>query len=470
VLTLSSSGAAPVPLSKQDEKRQQMEHRWRIDVMRRKAHLRAWACRCFLDLYHFSLTINAAPLEDEFRDLYRIINAIVEVDGHASEKSHDVLASVVSRAREQERGPFILRYSQYKTNAPSGKEIWEANAEAVKRFEAEYAADEDGTKKNSATANGSKDYAVSLALHGCVAPLRPIASSSPRGPGDTKGDFRDSNNSDDLLLSSTVSTSAYDFIEFYGLQGHPVWEPLLDRLTKFDTTHHELDARNVFQFLRRMSLSAPGVADSQNMLSDETRDEMLAVLWVLERCVAERPDYQQSPTWFRLSSSASAVQAVYNAGGVIPYLKELRKKDARGQDPVLTVHPVTLTGYFKRLLKESGGLLLKETTGLFVELARPATDNGGKKKTFYFWNLEKLSLIDRALLYRVICLDLNRGQVFLRISRVMDQILKSSPRDMELDAFALSKMVQVVELSGVLDLKALRRWNGAWSAIILGYM
>lgn len=87
-----------------------------------------------------------------------------------------------------------------------------------------------------------------------------------------------------------------------------------------------------------------------------------------------------------------------------------------------------------------------------------------------FWSLEKLSRIDRALLYRVICLDLNRGQVFLRISRVMDQILESSPKDMELDAFALSKMVQVVELSGVLDLKALRRWNGAWSAIILGYM
>lgn len=77
-----------------------------------------------------------------------------------------------------------------------------------------------------------------------------------------------------------------------------------------------------------------------------------------------------------------------------------------------------------------------------------------------FWNLEKLSRIDRALLYRIICLDYNRGRVFLRISRVMEQILESSPKDMELDAFALSKMVQVVELSGVLDLKALRRWNG----------
>lgn len=87
-----------------------------------------------------------------------------------------------------------------------------------------------------------------------------------------------------------------------------------------------------------------------------------------------------------------------------------------------------------------------------------------------FWTLDKLTKIDRALLYRLICLDMNRGNVFLRISRVMEQILGSSPKDMELDAFALSKMVQVVELSGVLDLKALRRWNGAWSAIILGYM
>lgn len=52
----------------------------------------------------------------------------------------------------------------------------------------------------------------------------------------------------------------------------------------------------------------------------------------------------------------------------------------------------------------------------------------------------------------------------------MAMILERAPEDMELDAFALSKMVQVVELSGVLDLKALKRWNGAWSAIILGYM
>lgn len=87
-----------------------------------------------------------------------------------------------------------------------------------------------------------------------------------------------------------------------------------------------------------------------------------------------------------------------------------------------------------------------------------------------FWNLEQLSRIDRALLFRVICLDKNRGEVFIRISRVMAMILERAPEDMELDAFALSKMVQVVELSGVLDLKALKRWNGAWSAIILGYM
>jgi hypothetical protein len=159
----------------------------------------------------------------------------------------------------------------------------------------------------------------------------------------------------------------------------------MDRLTKFDTTHHELDARNILHFFRRMSLDAPSVSEppSQYLLGDEERDELLAVLWVLEKCVRERTDAQQSPTWFRLSSSASAVQAVFQAGGVIPYLKELQQKDLRKRDPIQTVHPVTLTGYFKRLLKDCGGLLLKETTALFVELARPATDNGGKQRLVF---------------------------------------------------------------------------------------
>ncbi|KAF9358183.1 hypothetical protein BGX26_002304 [Mortierella sp. AD094] len=455
-----------VALSKQEEKRQQMEHRWRVDILRRKAHLRSWACRRFLDLYNFSLTTPNSSLEEEFKDLYRIIHAIVEVDANANEKSHDILATVMAQAREQESEPFKLRYSQYKTKAPTGKEIRDANKEAIKRFEEEYAdKDFEGSTRsrpsNPSAMTSDYDDSASLKLDDCVAPLRPLLHSRECSPDPQSSSFNY------YLPSPTADScycSAYDCMEFYGLQGHPVWEPLLDRLTKFDTTHHELDARNIFQFLRRMSLYSPGVNDSHHLLSDEARNEMLAVLWVIEKCVRERPDYQQSPTWFRLSSSASAVQAVCNAGGVIPYLKELRKKDTQGRDPILTVHPVTLTGYFKRLLRESGGLLLKETTGLFVELARPATDNGD------FWNLEKLSRIDRALLYRVICLDMNRGQVFLRISRVMDQILESSPKDMELDAFALSKMVQVVELSGVLDLKALRRWNGAWSAIILGYM
>ncbi|KAF9205932.1 hypothetical protein BGZ49_003304 [Haplosporangium sp. Z 27] len=456
----NNSAASPttnVTLSKQEEKRQQMEHRWRVDIIRRRAHLRSWACRRFLDLYNFSLTTPSSSLEEEFKDLHRIIHAIVDVDANANEKSHDVLATVIAQAREQENEPFKLRYSQYKTKAPTGKEIREANKEAIKRFETDYA---DFSLNPLSTPSSEVDDSASLKFDECVAPLRSMLRSRECSL-DPRASF---NYYPPSPTSESCYSSAYDCMEFYGLQSHPVWEPLLDRLTKFDTTHHELDARNIFQFLRRLSLYSPGVNDSRHSLSDEARDEMLAVLWVIEKCVRERPDYQQSPTWFRLSSSASAVQAVCNAGGVIPYLKELRIKDSQGRDPILIVHPVTLTGYFKRLLKESGGLLLKETTGLFVELARPATDNGD------CWNLEKLSRIDRALLYRVICLDMNRGQVFLRISRIMDQILKSSPKDMELDAFALSKMVQVVELSGVLDLKALRRWNGAWSAIILGYM
>ncbi|KAG0292967.1 hypothetical protein BGZ97_005466 [Linnemannia gamsii] len=421
----------PVPLTRQEEKRLYLENQWRVDIMRRKAHLRGWACRAFMTLYEFSLQSAASSLQEEFKDLYRIIRAIVEVDATATEKSHEVLAMVLAQAQEREVEPFQLRYSEYSTPAPTGKEIREANEEAVRRFEAAFKGEK---YKGAMTASaGGATVATRQTTH---------------------------------EASGAYYSSAYDNMDLFGLQRHPVWDPLMDRLTKFDTTHHELDARNIFHFFRRMSLDSPSVSEPpcQYLLTDESRDELLAVLWVLEKCVHERPDSQQSPTWFRLSSSANAVQAVFQAGGVIPYLKELQQKDLRHRDPIQTVHPVTLTGYFKRLLKECGGLLLKETTALFVELARPATDNGD------FWNLEKLSRIDRALLYRVICLDYNRGRVFLRISRVMEQILESSPKDMELDAFALSKMVQVVELSGVLDLKALRRWNGAWSSIILGYM
>ncbi|KAF9918060.1 hypothetical protein BX616_010397 [Lobosporangium transversale] len=465
-ITIHSPKTQPIMPSKQEEKRQQMEYRWRVDIMRRKAHLRAWACRCFLDLYDYSLIASYGLLEEEFKDLYRIISAIVEVD--ANEKSHEVLEATISQAREQEKEPFKLRYSQYKTKAPTGKEIREANKEAIRRFEMEYADQALRDRMEYPIRSVTDNDDDSSKLDNCITWLRrPLISyKHPHEPQNSNGDGCSSSCLPGFTSAggSAEGDGAYDCMELYGLQNHTIWEPLLDRLTKFDTTHHELDARNIFQFLRRMSLYSPGVADERNLLSDESREEMLAVLWAIEKCVQERPDYQQSPTWFRLSSSASAVQAICDAGGVIPYLKGLKEKDIQGRDPILLVNPVTLTGYFKRLLKEGGGLLLKETTVLFVELARPATDNGD------FWNLEKLSRIDRALLYRVICLDQNRGQVFLRISRVMDQILESSPKDMELDAFALSKMVQVVELSGVLDLKALRRWNGAWSAIILGYM
>ncbi|KAK3837387.1 MAG: hypothetical protein J3R72DRAFT_449847 [Linnemannia gamsii] len=445
-----------------------------------------------MNLYEFSLQNAASSLNEEFRDLYRIVRAIVEVDATATEKSHEVLAMVLAQAQEREIVPFQLKYSQYATTAPTGKEIREANEEAIKRFEASFKDVEykgPVAQLSREVSSGLDQESFRPSLGGVshddrVAPLRPVttgmsgrvreglplssaSSSSPSSSARTPSlTSCSSTSSSPNSLTTPCYSSAYENMDLFGLQRHPVWEPLMDRLTKFDTTHHELDARNIFHFFRRMSVDSPSVSEplSQYLLGDEERDELLAVLWVLEKCVQERPDAQQSPTWFRLSSSANAVQAVFQAGGVILYLKELQRKDSRKRDPIQTVHPVTLTGYFKRLLKDCGGLLLKETTALFVELARPATDNGD------FWNLEKLSRIDRALLYRVICLDYNRGRVFLRISRVMEQILESSPKDMELDAFALSKMVQVVELSGVLDLKALRRWNGAWSSIILGYM
>ncbi|KAF8942688.1 hypothetical protein BGZ47_006233 [Haplosporangium gracile] len=501
---------SPVPLTKQEEKRFRLENQWRIDIMRRKAHLRGWTCRAFMTLYEFSLQSAASPLREEFKDLYRIIRAIVEVDATATEKSHEVLAMVLAQAQEREREPFQLRYSQYSTPAPTKKEIREANEEAVRRFEADFkeeeykgvtaarAAEAAATRQLTREApsgigshqeQGSFRSGLSGVDHDDrVAPLRSVITGMSgrvrEGSPLSSASFSCSSSSSSLFghtpsltpcssissspttLSTPYYSSAYENMNFFGLQRHPVWDPLMDRLTKFDTTHHELNARNIFHFFRRMSLDYPSVSEPPcpNLLTDGSRDELLAVLWVLEKCVRERPDAQQSPTWFRLSSSASEVQAVFHAGGVIPYLKELQQNDIRHQDPIQTVHPVTLTGYFKRLLKDCGGLLLKETTALFVELARPTTDNGD------IWNLEKLSRIDRALLYRVICLDYNRGRVFLRMSRVMEQILESSPEDMELDAFALSNMVQVVELSGVLDLKALRRWNGAWSSIILGYM
>ncbi|CAO3564880.1 unnamed protein product [Mortierella alpina] len=469
---IGSPRSAPPTLSKQEEKRLHREHRWRVDILRRKAHLRGWACRNFLALYEYSIrTSSSSPtsplasscsLEHEFRDLYRIIHAIVQVDATATDRSHDILEAALAEAREHEMGsPFRLLYSHYKTEAPTAKEIRALHLEAAKRFETQYVEAAVDAQAHSRERSESDGESINLTTDECVAPLNRITNQCR-----TAGSASTAISIDDNVagLDDSDAGSAYECMEFYGLQGHSVWEPLLDRLTKFDTTHHSLDARNVYQFLRRMSLSSPSVVSPGSLLSDADRDELLAVLWVLERCVSERKDFQQSPTWFRMSSSASAVQEIYNAGGVIPYLRVLRKGDDQGRDPIHMVHPVTLTGYFKRLLKDCGGLLMKEVTALFVELTSPSTDNGE------FWTLDKLTKIDRALLYRLICLDMNRGHVFLRISRVMEQILGSSPKDMELDAFALSKMVQVVELSGVLDLKALRRWNGAWSAIILGYM
>ncbi|KAF9947811.1 hypothetical protein BGZ72_010244 [Mortierella alpina] len=469
---IASPSSAPPTLSKQEEKRLHSEHRWRVDILRRKAHLRGWACRNFLALYEYSIrTSSSSPtsplafscsLEHEFKDLYRIIHAIVQVDATASNRSHEILEAALAEAREHEmRGSFRLQYSRYKTKAPTAKEIQALHMEAAKRFETQHAEVAGNVETDSRRQSESDGGSMNLPFDECVAPLKPIARQHCTAGSTLTAASIDNHT---VALDDSDAVSAYDCMEFYGLQGHPVWEPLLDRLTKFDTTHHSLDARNVHQFLRRMSLLSPSVVGPESLLSDSSRDELLAVLWVLERCVSERKDFQQSPTWFRMSSSASAVQEIYNAGGVIPYLKVLRREDAQGRDPIHTVHPVTLTGYFKRLLKDCGGLLMKEATALFVELTSPSTDNGE------FWTLDKLTKIDRALLYRLICLDMNRGYVFLRISRVMEQILGSSPKDMELDAFALSKMVQVVELSGVLDLKALRRWNGAWSAIILGYM
>ncbi|KAG0028787.1 hypothetical protein BGZ81_004435, partial [Podila clonocystis] len=430
-------------LTRHEERQLKLEVNWRADITHRKAALRAWCCHRFTELYEFSLSTTCS-LEGEFKDLYRIISSIVDVN--RTDRSHEALAWELERTRSDEL-PFKLRYSQYRTVAPTSDEIDQANKTAAVVFQSIYDGIDDG---HGLPANKAAAMSDAPSTHITTIPPTPRLYG-PDVFNNHNRDEQQHQHYDNRILS------AYENMEFYHLQEHPLWEPLLDRVTKFDSTHHALDPRNIFQFLRRMSVDN----EPLELLTDATRNELLAVLWIIERCVCERPDFQQSPTWFRLSSSASAVQAVYRAGGVLAYLKELRVQN-NGKDPILSVHPVTLTGYFKRLLKEAGGLLLKETTGLFVELVRPTTDNGD------FWNLEQLSRIDRALLLRVICLDKYRGEVFIRISRVMAMILERAPEDMELDAFALSKMVQVVELSGVLDLKALKRWNGAWSAIILG--
>ncbi|KAF9414063.1 hypothetical protein BGZ94_000519 [Podila epigama] len=463
----SSTGIATP--SRQEERQQRLEANWRADIVHRKAALRAWCCHRFTDLYEFSLNTTCS-LESEFKDLYRIINAIVEVN--RTDRSHETLAWELERTKSNEQ-PFKLRYSQYRSVAPTSDEIDAANKTSDMECAAEYAClenSDDATVENETVSRPDVDMQINMIpptplMHRPGSAFCSTATAITTTnmaltlDGSDQQQQQQHDPENQYHLSDERASSAYENMEFYRLQEHPLWEPLLDRITKFDSTHHSLDPRNIFQFLRRMSVDE----EPMQRLSDATRKEMLAVLWVIERCVCERPDAQQSPTWFRLSSSASAVQAVFKAGGVLPYLKNLRAQH-NDKDPILTVHPVTLTGYFKRLLKDAGGLLLKETTGLFVELVRPTTDNGD------FWNLEQLSRIDRALLLRVICLDRNRGEVFMRISRVMAMILERAPEDMELDAFALSKMVQVVELSGVLDLKALKRWNGAWSAIILGYM
>ncbi|KAF9131701.1 hypothetical protein BGW39_001454 [Mortierella sp. 14UC] len=308
---------SPEPFTKQEEKRLHLENQWRVDIMR------------------------------------------LEVDATATEKSHEDLAMVLAQAQERERVPLSVevqpvRYSGANCQDDVDQDDRVAPLKVVT------------TGMSGRVREGSPLSSASSSL----------SSSSARTPSLTSCS---STVSSPTTLTTPCCLSAYENMDLFGLQRHPVWDPLMDRLTKFDTTHHELDARNIFHFFRRMSLDSPTAYA------------------------------QQSPMWFRLSSSANAVQAIFQAGGVILYLKELQQKDSKKRDPIQTVHPVTLKGYFKRLLKDCGGLLLKETTALFVELARPATDNG-----------EKLSRIDRALLYRVICLDYNRGRVFLRISRVME--------------------------------------------------
>jgi len=657
------------------------ERKWRADILRRQAYLRAWACRRFLDLYEYSANCIPADmgsssmwspqspstvhptyptLEPEFHHLYRIIRSVLEIQ--------DTFVSTFGNNGSSQSPPSLFPAASMNLFAVNSVAIPERALEKLHEIIAWDKKSYEIPRPAYSTVSGEEmertkmetDSQIEHEFRATVMQDNEQASL----PAPKLGLCTTLENE---VVESSKRNSVYSNMRYFGLQSHGIWEPLLDRLVKFDTTHRRLNADSIYQFIHRMHIDeapvvckhrgsrsdssaslSPSYASSvysmpsqtkkstthwlqfpssstrsplstsafplspqsashlpyqnqhlqrspcaspqlplqQDSITHDQRLEFLRVLWVLDQCVEKRPDREQSLTWFRLSSSANAVKAIVDHGGILPYLRALRVagsvaamanghgqghgnvngstlsipssvrsgKDGgfshrgglaasasisgsnsffkkpqqypshvadmgeglrstcrmddsfRYKDPIMLLQPVTLTGYLKMLLRQVNGLLLKETTLLFVELTRPiptafsasdpegadihsgtpsvsgAADGGSRDTTaassftsesrtsvgapLFF---DKLLPIDHSLLVRVLCLEPDRGTLFLKFTRIMGKILNKAPPCMEVDGVALAKMVQVIEPNGVFDLISLAKWHGAWSALITAY-
>ncbi|GJJ78287.1 hypothetical protein EMPS_10646 [Entomortierella parvispora] len=660
------------------------ERKWKVDILRRQAYLRAWACRRFLDLYEYS--VNCIPmdmgstsmwssqtpspmyptyptLESEFHHLYRIIKSVLEIQDTVVSNRGSNSGSQSPPALFQAASMNMFSFNPVTIPEQALEKLREIITWDKKGYEAPRPAYSTVSVEEMEKTKMETDSQIEHEFRATVMQDTEQASL----PAPKLGLCTTLENE---VVESSKRNSAYNNMKYFGLQNHGIWEPLLDRLVKFDSTNRRLNADSIYQFIHRMHIDeapvvckyrgarsessaslSPSYASSihsvqsqtkksigqwlqfpstsmisplsassfslspqgashpqyqnqimqrtpcaspqlplqQDSITHDQRLEFLRVLWVLDQCVEKRPDREQSLTWFRLSSSASAVKSIVDYGGILPYLRALRvagsvaamtngqsqghgnvggstlsipssvrsgkgggflsihsshrgglaasasisgsngffKKpqqyllqtdmgeglrsthrmdsSLRYKDPIMLLQPVTLTGYLKMLLRQVSGLLLKETTLLFVELTRPiptsvdsssseddshcgtfsasgATDGSSKDtpSTSSFTSesrsnviaplfFDKLLPIDHSLLVRVLCLEPDRGTLFLKFTRIMGKILNKAPPCMEVDGVALAKMVQVIEPNGVFDLTSLARWHVAWSALITAY-
>ncbi|KAG0233593.1 hypothetical protein BGW42_007342 [Actinomortierella wolfii] len=251
--------------------------------------------------------------------------------------------------------------------------------------------------------------------------------------------------------------NGFDNVEYFGLRELSIWEPFFDRVTRLESDlSNLLSERSVYQFLRRFHINKSGMAQ----LSSSKKSEMLCVLDLIERCVLERRDNDQCQTWFRMSSSATAVKQLADMG-IHDFMATYE-----GKNLIEEVNPVTLTGYFKRLLKEAGGLFCREVIELVVEIVSPTSLTlDGETES---WFCKSIDIVSKRIVQRLMLMDLDRAEVLYRLTAVLAKILRHSNRDLELESVALTKMIQVTELESISELATLGKWNGYWSCIISG--
>ncbi|KAF9167780.1 hypothetical protein DFQ26_003175 [Actinomortierella ambigua] len=259
------------------------------------------------------------------------------------------------------------------------------------------------------------------------------------------------------ILEDNHGLNGFDNMEYFGLRELSIWEPFFDRVTRLESDlTNLLSERSVYQFLRRFHINKSGMAQ----LSGSKKSEMLCVLDLIERCVLERRDNDQCQTWFRMSSSAAAVKQLADTG-IHDFLTMYE-----GRNIVDEVNPVTLTGYFKRLLKEAGGLFCREVIELVIEIVSPtslALDGDTES-----WFCKSIDIVSKRIVQRLMLMDVDRAEVLYRLTAVLAKILRHSNRDLELESVALTKMIQVTELESISELATLGKWNGYWSCIISG--